>query len=219
MKIFESLSPEWQQVLAEQRPLIERIGEQLARYADAGQQFVPAIDNIFRCLQKSPSHIRVIIVGQDPYPNPKHACGLSFSVPLDTTPLPASLRNIVSELKSDVGTSLVEGGDLSPWVSQGVLLMNYVLTTEVGKPGSHRGLGWQEVTSAIVRAVRTANPDVVAILWGKDAQALSGEFAPSNVVAGVHPSPLSAYRGFFGSKPFSQVNARLQASGQLPIRW
>ncbi len=219
MKIFESLSPEWQQVLAEQRPLIERIGEQLARYADARQQFVPAIDNIFRCLQKSPSHIRVIIVGQDPYPNPKHACGLSFSVPLDTTPLPASLRNIVSELKSDVGTSLVEGGDLSPWVSQGVLLMNYVLTTEVGKPGSHRGLGWQEVTSAIVRAVRTANPDVVAILWGKDAQALSGEFAPSNVVAGVHPSPLSAYRGFFGSKPFSQVNARLQASGQLPIRW
>ena len=125
----------------------------------------------------------------------------------------------MTELKADVDSTSVSDGDLSPWIDQGVLLLNRVLTTEKGKPGAHRGLGWQEVTSAIVRAVRSANPDVVAILWGKDAQEMVGEFDSGNVVTGVHPSPLSAYRGFFGSRPFSDVNTRLQELGHAPINW
>jgi len=219
VKLFASLPPEWQLGLADQAPIINDIEERLNDFAIDGVQIVPGHFQIFEALQLSPAKVRVVIVGQDPYPNTSHACGLSFSVPTGTVPLPASLRNIVAELKSDVGDINVEDGDLSSWVAQGVLLLNRVLTTEAGKPGAHRHLGWQSVSTAIVRAVRQANPDVVGILWGKDALELRDEFASDMVVSSVHPSPLSSYRGFLGSKPFSRTNQLLVESGQLPIAW
>ena len=175
---------------------------------------LPARADVFRALQIAPNKVRVVIVGQDPYPTPGHAHGLAFSVPAAVKPLPKSLANIFTELQSDLG-GRPANGDLTAWVDQGVLLLNRVLTVRAGQPGSHRGRGWETVTEAVLRAT---NPSV-ALLWGNDAQTARGFFHGAEIIASAHPSPLSAHRGFFGSRPFSRTNEILLAKGEQPIQW
>ena len=164
--------------------------------------------------------MRVLIVGQDPYPTPGHAVGLSFSVAPDVRPLPRSLQNIFRELHDDVGQAAPATGDLTPWTENGVLLLNRVLTVRLGEPGSHRGIGWEAITAAAITAL-VARPDapLVAILWGRDAQSLEPDLPDVPVIASAHPSPMSADRGFFGSRPFSRANALLDELGAEPLDW
>jgi uracil-DNA glycosylase len=178
--------------------------------------FIPEHQNIFRALQIPPDQVKVLIVGQDPYPNPKHAMGLAFSIPDGVAPLPKSLKNIFAELNNDLAIAR-SNGDLSDWANQGVLLLNRSLTVEPGKSDSHSNLGWQDFTEKIIQAA--ANYGALAILWGNEAQKVSNLFADTDVFKSAHPSPLSAYRGFFGSKPFSKVNNRLTEKGLIPIKW
>ena len=187
---------------------------QIADYLKTG--FIPNEENIFRALEIPPHEVKVVIVGQDPYPNPRYAMGLAFSIPAGVTPLPQSLKNIFAEIKNDLDIDRTNG-DLSDWANQGVLLLNRSLTVETGKSNSHSEIGWQGVTEKIIQAV--ANLGAVAILWGNDAQKMSHLFSDSDVFKSAHPSPLSAYRGFFGSKPFSKVNRRLEEKGLTPIKW
>jgi uracil-DNA glycosylase len=178
--------------------------------------FIPEQQSIFRALQISPDKVSVVIVGQDPYPNAKHAMGLAFSTPAGVAPLPKSLKNIFTELNNDLSIDR-SNGDLSDWANQGVLLLNRSLTVEPGKSDSHSNLGWQNFTEKIIQAA--ANNGALAILWGNEAQKVSNLFADNDVFKSAHPSPLSAYRGFFGSKPFSKVNNRLIEKGLIPIKW
>jgi uracil-DNA glycosylase len=178
--------------------------------------FIPEQQSIFRALQISPDKVTVVIVGQDPYPNPKHAMGLAFSTPAGVAPLPKSLKNIFTELNNDLAIDR-SNGDLSDWANQGVLLLNRSLTVEPGKSDSHSNLGWQDFTEKIIQAA--ANNGALAILWGNEAQKVSNLFAATDVFKSAHPSPLSAYRGFFGSTPFSKVNKRLIEKGLIPIKW
>jgi len=178
--------------------------------------FIPEQQSIFRALQISPDKVSVVIVGQDPYPNAKHAMGLAFSTPTGVAPLPKSLKNIFTELNNDLAIDR-SNGDLSDWASQGVLLLNRSLTVEPGKTDSHSNLGWQDFTEKIIQAA--AKNGALAILWGNEAQKVSNLFAATDVFKSAHPSPLSAYRGFFGSKPFSKVNKRLIEKGLTPIKW
>lgn len=174
----------------------------------------PQRPDVFHALAVPRDAVRVVIVGQDPYPTPGHAHGLAFSVPASVTPLPRSLANIFRELEDDLGVRRTSG-DLSDWVAQGVLLLNRVLTVRAGKPGSHRGRGWENFTEAVLRSVQPA----AVVLWGNDAQTARGFFDDVPVIASAHPSPLSAHRGFFGSRPFSRVNAALQQAGVSPVAW
>ena len=178
--------------------------------------FIPEQQSIFRALQIPPDQVKVVIVGQDPYPNPKHAMGLAFSIPAGVAPLPKSLKNIFTELNNDLAIDR-PNGDLSDWANQGVLLLNRSLTVEPGKSDSHSNLGWQDFTEKIIQAA--ANNGALAILWGNEAQKVSNLFAATDVFKSAHPSPLSAYRGFFGSTPFSKVNKRLIEKGLIPIKW
>jgi len=178
--------------------------------------FIPEQQSIFRALQISPDKVTVVIVGQDPYPNAKHAMGLAFSIPAGVAPLPKSLKNIFTELNNDLAIDR-SNGDLSDWANQGVLLLNRSLTVEPGKTDSHSNLGWQDFTEKIIQAA--AKNGALAILWGNEAQKVSNLFAATDVFKSAHPSPLSAYRGFFGSKPFSKVNKRLIEKGLTPIKW
>jgi uracil-DNA glycosylase len=178
--------------------------------------FIPEYQSIFRALQISPDQVKVVIFGQDPYPNAKHAMGLAFSTPAGVAPLPKSLKNIFTELNNDLAIDR-SNGDLSDWANQGVLLLNRSLTVEPGKSDSHSNLGWQDFTEKIIQAA--ANNGALAILWGNEAQKVSNLFADTDVFKSAHPSPLSAYRGFFGSKPFSKVNKRLIEKGLIPIKW
>jgi len=218
MTLWELLPKHWQLALQEVKPRIERIGVELETLFAGGVQLAPVKSNIFAALPERPEAVRVVVVGQDPYPTSGHATGLAFSVSVGTHPLPPTLRNILAELHADVPDTSTSG-DLTLWRDQGVLLLNRVLTTEVGSSLAHQHLGWQEVTLEIVRAVNRVNPEVIGVLWGKHAQTISGEFQADRLVESVHPSPLSAYRGFFGSKPFSKVNQLLAGSGQSAIRW
>jgi len=190
--------------------LLEQISKNLV------SSFIPEQQNIFRALQIPPDQVKVVIVGQDPYPNAKHAMGLAFSIPAGVAPLPKSLKNIFTELNDDL---VIErsNGDLSDWANQGVLLLNRSLTVEPGKSDSHSNLGWQDFTEEIIQAA--ASNGALAILWGNEAQKVSNLFADEEVFKSAHPSPLSAYRGFFGSKPFSKVNNRLKEKGLIPIKW
>lgn len=174
----------------------------------------PERPNVFHALCVPREEVRVVIVGQDPYPTPGHAHGLAFSVPSHVTPLPRSLANIFRELEDDLGVRRTSG-DLSDWVDQGVLLLNRVLTVRAGQPGSHRGRGWEAFTESILRSVR---PSAV-VLWGNDAQSARSFFSDAPIIASAHPSPLSAHRGFFGSHPFSRVNSALAAAGETPVAW
>jgi len=178
--------------------------------------FIPSKDSIFRCLELEPSEVKVVILGQDPYPNPTHAMGLAFSVNSSIKPLPASLNNIFKELDSDLGIKRVNG-DLSDWSSQGVLLLNRSLTVIPNLSDSHSDIGWHKFTEEVIRVV--AARGAIGVLWGKQAQELGKLFNQLDQFSSPHPSPLSAYRGFFGSKPFSKVNNRLLEKGLTPIKW
>jgi uracil-DNA glycosylase len=178
--------------------------------------FIPSSDSIFRCLELEPSEIKVVILGQDPYPNPSHAMGLAFSVNCSIKPLPASLNNIFKELDSDLGIKR-NNGDLSDWSSQGVLLLNRSLTVIPNLSDSHSDIGWHKFTEEVIRVV--AARGAIGVLWGKQAQDLGKLFNQLDQFSSPHPSPLSAYRGFFGSKPFSKVNNRLLEKGLTPIKW
>ena len=219
MALWNLLPAAWQVALQTVESQIGNIEKELDSLTAQGTEITPTKTKIFAALPESPDLVRVIVVGQDPYPTLGHATGLAFSVPANTKPLPPTLRNILGELHEDLSDSTTASGDLSSWQNQGVLLLNRVLTTKVGTSLAHQDLGWQEITLEIVRAVRTANPEVVGVLWGKHAQTLAGEFDPSRTVLSAHPSPLSAYRGFFGSKPFSKVNELLVASGHTVVNW
>jgi uracil-DNA glycosylase len=198
---------------------IDQISREITALESQGLEVLPAPQNVFRALQIAPSDVAVVIVGQDPYPNRLHACGLSFSVPAGTLPLPGSLRNILKEVISDTGQTQVTSGDLQPWVDQGVMLLNRTLTVTLGESNAHKDFGWGLVTDRIIDIVVAHNPDVVAVLWGNHAQRLKSKFNQSNVVLGVHPSPLSAHRGFFGSRPFSAANQILKTRQIEPIQW
>ena len=175
----------------------------------------PHEDLIFRAFAQPLDEVQCVIVGQDPYPTAGHAHGLAFSTDAAVKPLPKSLQNIFIELEADTGTVARSSGDLSTWSSQGVLLLNRVLTTETGVSNAHQTFGWQKITDVIARELGSRG--VIAILWGRHAQELSHFF--QHRVESAHPSPLSAYRGFFGSKPFSRVNAMLAEQGKTEIHW
>ena len=180
---------------------------------------LPSAPLVMRALAMPLRDVRVLILGQDPYPTPGHAVGLAFSVAPDASPLPASLRNIFTELVDDTSAPRPATGDLTPWTRQGVLLLNRVLTVEPSKPGSHRHRGWEEVTLAVVRELVRASPGFVALLWGNSAATLAAELRDAPVLQSAHPSPLSAYRGFFGSRPFGWANAALTQIGRAPVEW
>ena len=198
-------------------PILEPHGELIVDILTriSMEDFTPSSHQIFRAFEVPLDSIKCVIVGQDPYPSRGHAHGLSFSTDAAISPLPKSLLNIFKELKSDVGKSIPESGDLSSWLHQGVMLLNRVLTTRVGQANSHSKLGWQQVTDSVARELGKRH--VIAILWGKHAQELSHHFKFS--IESAHPSPLSSYRGFFGSKPFSKVNEFLISQGKDPIDW
>jgi uracil-DNA glycosylase len=209
----------WQKQLANCRDELAEIDSYLSSAQNSGEIIVPDRENIFAALALAPEQVKVVILGQDPYPNLNHGIGLAFAVPNGTKPLPGSLRNILTEVEADLGQSPQTLPDLAHWVSQGVLLINTGLTTVHGASNSHAKLPWDRVVAQILKAVIAANPKVVAILWGKSAQDYASNFSPDRVVAGVHPSPLSAHRGFIGSKPFSKTNAMLRLDHREGIDW
>ena len=219
MSLWDSLSPGWQSALAGQKSAIEEIQSRLDALVRAGVQIAPDLPQVFAALPESPEQVQVVIIGQDPYPQVGHATGLAFSVPAGTVPLPPTLRNILCELCTDYPDSPAAAGDLSHWREQGVLLLNPILTTQVGKSLAHQNFGWQAITEAIVETVRARNDQVIGVLWGNQAQKLEQHFRGGRVIKSVHPSPLSAYRGFFGSKPFTKVNTMLSQSGSAAINW
>ena len=210
-QLFEQLHSDWQAVLEPHKELIKNIEKKLVDI-----DIAPEFSNIFRSLAHSIESTSVVIFGQDPYPSKGHAHGLAFSVDRAVAPLPPSLRNIFAELATDCRVTRTQG-DLSDWFDQGVLLVNRVLTTQTGRSLAHSDFGWHEVTDAVAREL--GRHDVVAILWGKSAGELSKYFRPAWRIESVHPSPLSAYRGFFGSKPFSRCNEILISNGKNPILW
>jgi uracil-DNA glycosylase len=199
------------------KPVLEPFSADIARILDSlqGSSLAPSRDQIFAALEVPLSEVRCVIVGQDPYPTAGNAHGLAFSIPDEVSKIPASLQNIFKELHSDLGLAIPQSGNLEKWRDQGVLLLNRILTTEVGKSKAHSNLGWQEITKSIAEA--SGDQNAVAILWGKEAQSLAPVFRES--ITSVHPSPLSAYRGFFGSKPFSKVNEALIRMGRETIDW
>jgi uracil-DNA glycosylase len=217
--LHDLVASDWAEVLEPAAPTVARLGEFLRQEVAGGRRFLPAGDVILRAFAKPLAGVRVLIVGQDPYPTPGHPVGLSFSVERSVRPLPRSLENIYRELRDDQGIDPPRHGDLSAWADQGVLLLNRVLTVRAGSPGSHRGKGWESVTDlAIEGLVRRGGP-LVAILWGKDAQSLAPALGRVPVIASPHPSPLSASRGFFGSRPFTRANTALLELGGSPVDW
>lgn len=217
LMLFELIPHSWQGHLLEEREIINQIGELLRKRADLGEQILPVRERVFRALEISPENVRVLIVGQDPYPNAVDACGLAFSVTARPSGLPGSLLNIQKEIMTDIGKTETADGDLSSWSQQGVMLLNRVLTVTAGQSGSHIDLGWQSITKKISEVLAASG--AIAVLWGNAARELKEIFPKENTILGVHPSPLSAHRGFLGSKPFSKVNHRLMELGKTPIRW
>lgn len=219
------MAADWAESLS---PLTERFHELAAGLESdraLGHAILPAPENILRAFQRPMSSVKVLILGQDPYPTPGHAVGLSFSVGAGVRPLPRSLKNIFTELQTDLGISPSPSGDLSAWADQGVLLLNRVLTVRSGAAGSHRRRGWEEITELAVRSLAARRgPDgtrlpLVAVLWGRDAQSIKPFLDGAPTVESAHPSPLSASRGFFGSRPFSRVNELLARQGAGPVDW
>ncbi len=195
------------------------MGEFLRAELSAGHRYLPAGPNVLRAFTFPLDKVKVLIVGQDPYPTPGHAVGLSFSVAPDVRPLPRSLDNIFKEYRDDLGYPAPSTGDLTPWCEQGVMLLNRVLTVRPGTPASHRGKGWEAVTECAIRALVARRQPLVAVLWGRDASTLKPMLEDTAVIESPHPSPLSASRGFFGSKPFSRANELLTQRGAEPIDW
>ncbi|WP_159803385.1 uracil-DNA glycosylase [Arthrobacter zhaoguopingii] len=213
------VAEDWAPALAPQEPTLHRLAARLEEDRRAGHRILPQPGNILRAFSGPLAGVKVVIVGQDPYPTPGHSVGLAFSVDPATRPLPRSLVNIHKELADDLGVTAPATGDLSGWTRQGVLLMNRVLTVRAGEPASHRGWGWEDVTDAALRALVARGGPLVAVLWGREALKLKPLFADIPTVESAHPSPLSASRGFFGSRPFSRVNALLQQQGADPVDW
>jgi uracil-DNA glycosylase len=217
--IGELIAPDWAEQLAPVAPAIAALGDFLRAEVAAGHGYLPAGRDVLRAFTRPMADVRVLIVGQDPYPTPGHAIGLSFAVDRDVRPLPRSLANIYRELRDDLGVEPPQHGDLSAWADNGVMLLNRVLTVRPGAAASHRGKGWEQVTDAAIRALVARDRPLVAVLWGRDAQALKPLLGATPVIESAHPSPLSASRGFFGSRPFSRVNAELEALGAHPVDW
>lgn len=216
--LADQLGPGWARALEPVRADLAALDDRLRALERSGVGYLPARAHVLRALRRPFADVRVLLVGQDPYPTPGHAVGLSFSVRAGTRPLPRSLANVLREVRSDVGAA-VDDGDLSPWADQGVLLLNRVLTVAPGAPGSHRRLGWERVTDQAVQALAQRGGPLVAVLWGRDAQALAPLLGDVPVISSAHPSPLSASRGFVGSRPFSRVDALLVEQGSTAIDW
>ncbi|HEY8662586.1 MAG TPA: uracil-DNA glycosylase [Propionibacteriaceae bacterium] len=213
------IAPDWAAALADVEPQIHAMGDWLRSELAAGRPYLPSGQNVLRAFTLPLEQVRVLVVGQDPYPTPGHPVGLSFSVGPDVTPLPASMRNMYKELSDDLGIAPPPNGDLSPWFTQGVLLLNRVLTVQPGSPGSHRGKGWEAITQGAIEVLAARGGPLVAVLWGRDARNLKPLLGEIPVVESAHPSPLSASAGFFGSRPYSRVNTLLTEQGAAPIRW
>lgn len=213
------MAPDWAAALAPVDERIAGMGRFLREELAAGRPYLPAGDRIFRAFQRPLADVRVLVVGQDPYPTPGHPIGLSFAVDAHVRPIPRSLANIYQELRFDLGIDTPEHGDLTAWADRGVMLLNRSLTVRPGEPASHRGRGWEAVTECAIQALAERGGPCVAILWGRDAQSLKPMLGAVPWVESVHPSPLSASRGFFGSRPFSRVNALLAQQGAEPIDW
>ncbi len=209
------MHPSWVPAM---EPVAGKIGEMGKMLRKEGNNYFPAGKDIFRAFTYPFDQVKVLIVGQDPYPTPGNAMGLSFSVK-PGVPIPKSLQNIFKELHEDLGCSLPSSGDLRPWAQQGVMLLNRVLTVSPNEAGSHRGRGWEEVTDCAISALVQRDSPLVAILWGKQAQSLRPALGETPCIESAHPSPLSASRGFFGSHPFSRTNSWLQQLGAAPINW
>jgi len=213
--MLESIHGGWDALFGAQRKKLDQIQSALL-----GQDFVPEAKRVFRAFEYPPEHFRVLIVGQDPYPNPQHATGLAFAVPSGTKTLPPSLRNMMSELEADLGERVTAGGEIERWHHSGVMLLNRHLTTRPGEIGAHFNLGWDEFTKAAVEYLQHIRGErMVAILWGSKAQQLATSLPLAHLISSPHPSPLSAYRGFFGSKPFSGCNKALLELGEEPMDW
>lgn len=217
--LSDIVAPDWAAALAPVEDRIAAMGAFLRQEIAEGRGYLPAGDHILRAFSRPMADVRVLILGQDPYPTPGHPVGLSFSVAPDVRPLPGSLVNIYRELTTDLGIPAATHGDLSAWFEQGVLLLNRVLTVRPGAPASHRGKGWEEVTARAVEALAERGGPLVAILWGRDAQTARPLLGRVPVIASAHPSPLSARTGFYGSRPFSQANRLLEDQGGSPIDW
>ncbi|MDP3891865.1 uracil-DNA glycosylase [Nocardioides sp.] len=213
------VAPDWAEALAPVDDRIAAMGSFLREEVAAGRGYLPAGDQILRAFQRPLADVRVLVVGQDPYPTPGHPVGLSFSVAREVRPLPRSLMNIYQEMATDLGLPAAQHGDLTAWADQGVMLLNRVLTVQPGAAASHRGRGWEAVTEQAIHALVRRGGPLVAILWGRDAQSLKPMLAGVPWVESAHPSPLSASRGFFGSRPFSRVDRLLEEQGGEPIDW
>ncbi len=213
------VAPDWAEALAPVDEQITRMGAFLREEVAAGRAYLPAGDHILRAFQRPLAEVRVLVVGQDPYPTPGHPIGLSFAVAPDVRPVPRSLTNIYQELRTDIGVETPAHGDLSDWADRGVMLLNRSLTVRPGEPASHRGRGWEAVTGQAITTLANRGGPLAAILWGRDAQSLKPLLGPVPYVESAHPSPLSASRGFFGSRPFSRVNQLLIDQGGQPIDW
>lgn len=211
--------PSWAQALDPVAEVVAQLGAFLRAEVAAGRGHLPAGPAVLRAFAMPLDQVRVLIVGQDPYPTPGHPVGLSFSVAPQVRPLPPSLINIFTELQADLGVPAPSTGDLTPWADRGVLLLNRVLTVTPGHSASHRGKGWEQVTQCAIDALAARGGPLVAILWGKDARALRSSLPGIPCVESAHPSPLSARNGFFGSRPFSRANAHLAQLGAPPIDW
>ncbi|WES66306.1 uracil-DNA glycosylase [Microbacter sp. GSS18] len=198
---------------------IAALGERLRGETAAGRHYLPAGDRVLRAFGRPLDDVKVLIVGQDPYPTPGHPIGLSFAVDAHVRPLPRSLANIYRELETDLGIPAAQHGDLSAWSDQGVMLLNRVLTVAPGAPASHRGWGWEKVTEHAIRSLVARDRPLVAILWGRDAANLRPLLGDTPIIESPHPSPLSASRGFFGSRPFSRANELLERQGAAPVDW
>ena len=217
--LADLVAPDWAAALEPVAEQVSALGEMLRAELAAGRGYLPAGPDVLRAFRAPLADVRVLVIGQDPYPTPGHAVGLSFSVAPATRPLPRSLQNIFREYATDLGHPAPANGDLSPWTERGVLLLNRVLTVAPGQPGSHRGRGWEAVTDQAVRALVARGGPLVAVLWGRDAQSVRPLLGSTPVVATAHPSPMSADRGFFDSRPFSRVDALLAQQGAGPVDW
>lgn len=213
------IDPGWAEVLQPEADRIAQLGDFLRAEISAGRGYLPAGTDVFRAFVRPFDAVRVLIVGQDPYPTPGHPIGLSFATARGVRPLPRSLANIYRELHDDVGITPPAHGDLGRWADQGVMLLNRVLTVQPGVAGAHRGRGWEQITELAVRALVARPSPLVAVLWGRDAATLAPILGSTPVVRSAHPSPLSASRGFFGSKPFSRVDQLLHGLGVGPVDW
>lgn len=209
----------WATALEPVHDNIRRMGDFLRSEIAAGRTYLPKGEQVLRAFQQPFADVRILIVGQDPYPTPGHPVGLSFSVDPQVRRLPGSLLNIFSEYSEDLGYPAPSTGDLSPWTERGVLLLNRVLTVAPRKPGAHRGKGWEAVTDQAIRALAARGTPLVAILWGRDARNLAPLLDGTPRIESAHPSPMSAHNGFFGSRPFSRANALLERQGAAPVDW